>query len=380
MNTPARVLFSVAVDPNALLEFKDPEHKQTHVAAEKILRQYAILSFGPGDKQALLRAIGDLSGRPHQVWKGVVEYLRNCRREDDQARTIPLTEFLQSDSNRDNSADLVRLAVVGNRPQTLADRSRIGANMTEQKMLPDIDESMAVIEAGRVGTYPPSTSRSAISEQLLKPLAARSNQVKIMDPHILELLITADDRKRRPLHGVEWLLNVLAQAMPPTSTIWLIGALANDWSPSSRAGGEARLDELLKRALRDREAPLTVEVRLVQSAASPLKNRHLWFDCGASFDVLHNFHPLEVDPLREELRFVRQDEVTAKQTYQLAERYETSKLERGRIFVTKAWGMLHDQAAIDTTPYSGFSPKPAPTPRGYPRPFRPTSHTRAPRP
>lgn len=331
MNPPAQILFPIAVHPRALLDFNDPDHKQTHVAAAKFLREYGILSYGPGDRQDLHRAIRELSGRPQQLWAGVLEYLKASRRADDQSRTSSLTEFLQALAKLDNSADVVRLAVIAKSAATRTPTLRTGLNTTEHVTLPDIDESQAVADAGRIGTFPIRTPRSMIAKQLLAPLAARSAHVRIMDPHILEDLVK--DAKNSPAH-VEWLLGVLGDAMPPDSTISLIGTLQGTWRASTRADAEARIDRFLGKALRTRVVPLKVHVQLVQALKSPLKNRFLWFDCGCSFDVLHNFTALNAEPLYEELRLTRQDEATATQTDRLAERYESFN-GLARVSVTK---------------------------------------------
>ena len=214
MNPPTPILFPIAVEPSALLDYKDPHHKQTHVVTAKLLRDYGILSYGPNDKQVLKDAIGELSGRANQVWASTVEYLKVSHREDNQSRTSSLEEFLRAAAKLDNSAEVVRLAVVANSSAALTQKSGTGSNITEQVTLPDIDESQAVIDASGIGTFARSEPRSTIAEQLLKPLAARSTHVRIMDPHILEPLVTKNDRQGndRSAH-VEWLLGVLGAAM-----------------------------------------------------------------------------------------------------------------------------------------------------------------------
>lgn len=380
MNPPARILFPIAVDPRALLDFNDPAHKQTHAVAAEFVRQYGILSFGPGDKQALHRAVSELNSRPHREWAAVMEYLTVLRRTD-ESRTRPLSMFLQDCARLDNSADEVRLAVITKNAAARTRRVRSGSNTTEQVTLPDIDESQAATDAGSIGTFPARTSRNKIAEQLLKPLAARSRHVRIMDPHILEDCITDASAK------VEWLLDILGSAMPPDATISLIGVLQRDWRRKG-TDAEDRIERLLGQAFRTRDAPVTVEVSLVQSSPLPLKNRFLWFDCGCSFDVLHNFAPLKDEQLTEELRFIRQDEARAKQTEFLAEQYKQraeSFRPGSKVSITKSLGGGTPNS-YSSTPTLPSDPNPTPRdsalgngvrprPPGRPRPQPPRTRS-----
>lgn len=384
MNPPARILFPIAVDPRALLDFNDPAHKQTHAVAAEFVRQYGILSYGPGDKQALYGAVSELSGRAQQLWASVMEYLKVCRRTDEQSRTSSLPDFLQDLAMLENSADEVRLAIIATSAATITQTTQPASNTTEHVTLPDIDESRAVTDASEIGTFPLRALRSEIAEQLVKPLAARSTHVKVMDPHILEKLIT-DAKNPSPLPNVEWLLGVLGAAMLPDSTISIVGTLQGRWDPRNRADAETRIDRFLEHALRTRATPITVKVRLVQAAKTPVKNRFLWFNCGCSFDVLHNFAPLIHEELKEELRLIRQDEATAEQTRRLAEEYESFNLAGSLVSVTKLLGgnTSTSSSAIPRPPSDPNPPprastlgggvRPRPPGRPHPHPSRPRS-------
>lgn len=318
-----RILFPLAIEPGALVRFKDPDHKQTHVAAERLVRHHGVLSFGPGDKQALHREVSELDGRPRQVWASVIEYLKTCNRIEDKALTTALADFLATAATLPNSADQVRLAIIA----TDASSSTMGSTgltSTERVTLPNIDESSAVAEASSIGVFPVDTTRTQIAQQLLHPLASRSTCVRIMDPQILETYLR--DPTRRPAH-LEWLLNVLADSLRPHATVSIIGTLQNQWRASNRTRDEESIKALLGSVLQSRRAPLTVKVQLVQALRQPLKNRYLWFDCTEPFDVLHNFYPLGTDPLKEEFRITRQtDDAATMETKRLAGAYEGANI------------------------------------------------------
>lgn len=329
MSGRPQILFPLAIDPDALLKFKDPDHKQTHVAAEKLVRAHGILSYGPGDEQALLSAIGELAGRPHRLWSAVVELLRKSRRTDGQ-RSESLPEFLVGAAALDNSAELVRLALVATGAGGQSKQS-VRRNMTERITLPNIDEANAITRSRRIGTFPTGIARREIGEQFIEPLARRSRLVRIMDPQMLESFL--EDPRRHPVH-VAWLLQILGASLPSHATISMVGTLQKDWHARDRAHNEALIDTFLASVLKTRKDPLTVTVRLVQAVPRPLKNRFLWFDCTDPFDVLHNLAPLGADPLKEEFRVTRQDEINFSETARLADEYENAN-QAGMVSVTK---------------------------------------------
>ncbi len=329
MSRGPHVLFPFAVDPNALLKFKDLEHKQTHVAAEKLVRAHAILSYGPGDEQALLAAIEGLTGRPQRLWSAVVEYLGKSRRIDRRTES-PLAEFLAGPGSSDNSAEVVRLALVASGASAQS-KQAIRRNITERVTLPNIDEANAVVQSIRIGTFAAGTQRGEISEQLVEPLARRSRLVRIMDPQMLESYLK--NPKSPPAH-IEWLLNVLGASLPERATISLIGTLQNTWEARDRAKHETLVGAFLERVLAARKLPLSVNVRLVQAVPNRLQNRFLWFDCADPFDVLHNFAPLRADPLPEEFRVTRQGQTNFAETARLADVYENASQD-GMVSVTK---------------------------------------------
>ncbi|MEO2132534.1 MAG: hypothetical protein ABGX78_15110 [Microbacterium sp.] len=329
MSGKPRILFPLAIDPEALLKFKDPDHKQTHVAAEKLVRAHGILSYGPGDEQALLAAIAILTGRPNRLWSAVVEYLAKSRRTN-RGRPASLAEFLTGAASADDSAELVRLALVatgaGGQSRKAAQR-----NLTERVTMPNIDESKAMEQASSIGTFPKGASRQEVREQLIEPLASRSRLVRIMDPYVFRSFLK--DPKRPPTH-VEWLLHALQESLPESATISLVGELENSWHVRDREKDEARVGAFLEKKLAARAQPLEVKVRLVQSASPRLQNRFLWFDCTDPFDVLHEFAPLGGDPLKDEFRVTRQEQINFTETARLANAYE-SATQQGMVSVTK---------------------------------------------
>ncbi len=329
MSASSEILFPIAIDPDALLGFSDPAHKQTHVAAEEFIRAHGILSFGPGDERALLDAIGELVGRPQQLWSAAVEYLRKNRRANAR-RTTSLADFLAGPAMLDDSAELVRLAVVASGDDAAARTGDSRANITERSTLPDIDESTAFEESGAIGTFPVGTPRREIAERFMKPLAARSRLVRVMDPQMLEGFLK--NPKSSPAH-VGWLLGVLGVALPAGATISLLGTLQGTWPLGNRPKDEVLVETFLRDALKSRTDPLTVNVTLVQTMRQPLKNRYLWFDCTDPFDVLHNLVPLGADPLREEFRVERQRPVNFQETKRIAEAYESAD-QRGMVAIS----------------------------------------------
>lgn len=126
----------------------------------------------------------------------------------------------------------------------------------------------------------------------------------------------------------------LGKAMPPNATLSVLGKLQWHWKEGERASQEARIERFLEQALSTRTDPLTVEVRAVK--ATPLKNRFIWFSCGHSYDVLHNFAPLSSDLLNEELRFIRHLDVVAEETYRTADRIENAT-QKTMVSVTKTF-------------------------------------------
>lgn len=328
MSVQPQILFPLAIDPEALLRFRAPDHKQTHVAVEKLVRAHGILSYGPGDEQALIAAIANLSGRPNRLWSAVVEYLAKNRRTS-RGREVPLAEFLAGAASANNSAELVRLALVatgaGGQSRKSAQR-----NLTERVTLPNIDESKAMTLSRSIGTFPVDSPREAVGHQLVEPLARSSRLVRIMDPQMLESFL--ENPKNTPSH-VEWLLQVLGATLPSGATISMIGTLQKSWHARDRAKNEAELNAFLRETLRPRKTPLTVTVRLVQTLPQPLKNRFLWFDCTDPFDVHHNFAPLGADPLKEEFRVTRQEQTNFAETTRLADAYEDASLP-GMVSVT----------------------------------------------
>lgn len=314
MSRTPQILFPVAVTPEALQKFDQPEHKQTHRTAASLVMQHGILLLGAGDEQDLLDAIGKLTGGPNKAWSNLIPALKACHRVDDQTLSQPVATFLAS-PNRKDSAERIRLALVDSRTGGVSAR----LNATERVTLPNTEVSGAVSEAQAIGTFPVGTQRTQIAEQFITPLARLSQQVKIMDPHLLQPLV--EDPSSRPDH-IRWLLEALGEALPDRAEIWLIGKLQSDWAPARRPNDEARIKQFVRDSLVGRKAPLTVEVRLAQALSQPLKNRYVWFDCTDPFDVLHNFVPLEHDRLREEFRIIRQGRANHKETERLADAYD----------------------------------------------------------
>ncbi len=332
MSKCPEIIFPIAIDPNALLGFSDPVHKPTHVAAGQFVRAHGILSFGPGDERALLDAIGELAGRPQQLWSAAVEYLKMSRRANAR-RPTSFADFLAADAMRNDSASLVRLAVVASADDVAARAASDRTNVTERTMLPDIDESTAIVESGSIGTFPVGAPRHEIADCFLKPLAARSRLVRIMDPQMLEGYLK--NPKSPPAH-VGWLLGVLGAALPAGATISLVGTLQGTWPMGNRSRDEGLVETFVRDALKSRTDPLTVKVTLVQSMRQPLKNRYLWFDCAEPYDVLHNLAPLGADPLREEFRVERQRPVNFEETRRIAEAYESAD-QRGMVAISVAF-------------------------------------------
>lgn len=325
MNPSAQVLFPVGVDSAAIRDHPTDRDRQVHREVVNTLRNHGIVKLNPDDLKALRDAIGDLGPDSKTLWKELLRGLGGLRRIEESPCTAPISEVVERLGERDDFHGLVRLVVAGEgaAKQHGVDDSRGSRSVagTDVVLARTIDKAPSVRAAGRVGRFPIGTSRVEIAATLLRPLATRSTEVKALDPH---LLIDYVEDKKPPAHVV-WLLRTLGAAMPPQSTMWLIGNLHNTWRQANRKAHENQVAELISTVLSDRSDPLTVEVRLVQAAKTPLKNRYLWFSCGYSYDVLHNFDPLGYDPLKEEISFRRHDDVASKEAPNIAKSYDGAK-------------------------------------------------------
>ena len=329
MTHQPRVLLRTAVDPEALLDHQSVRDQQVHRAIARMLEGHGILSFGEGQSNELLEAIACLRGDSKDAWVSVIKALYDLNRIDLDLTIPPLAETLLSDSPADTWAGLIDLVVASEAHATScgveADRGVRSFEMTEVTLPYSVDAAPAVRAAGTIGSFQARTHRSDVAEQLLIPLARRSASVKIIDPHILEEFIREDN----PARHVEWLLRVLAAELPPGAHISVLGKLQRNWPDAYLGDAEARTAAMIGRALSNRCTPITVDVHLVKH--TELQNRFIWFSCGHSYDVLHNFLPLKEESIGREMRFARQAPDVAITTLELAKKLERAGGEQMRV-------------------------------------------------
>ncbi|MCY7287738.1 MAG: hypothetical protein LH624_05675 [Cryobacterium sp.] len=335
MSRTRQVLFPIAVDPDALRDHPTDRDQLVHREVVTTLGDRGILSLPEVDREALYRAIEGLGDLSRTLWVKQLHGLYDLNRLDQIPHARGVGDRLRQPGHVNDEVAAVRLIVAAREAAEahgVDDRSGYKTiDETDIVMAGTIHRSPALADRDTLGVFPLGTTRRAIiASGFLKPLAERSTAVKILDPHLLEDLISG---YASPAHA-EWLLRTLAGTMPPHSTLSILGRLQRQWQEADRAVQEARIEEFLNHVLSERVEPMTVRVRLLK--ATTLKNRFMWFSCGHSYDVLHNFAALSSDPLNEELRFTRQNDEIAQQTLQTAERIEDNT-QQTMVSVTKTF-------------------------------------------
>lgn len=335
MSPTRKVLFPIAVDPDALRDHPTDRDQLVHREVVTTLGDRGILSLPEADREDLFRAIGGLGDLSKTLWVKQLHALNDLNRLDQVMHARGVGDRLRQPAHVSDVTAPVRLIVAG-RAAAEAHGVDDGSGYktiddTDIVLAGTIHRSPALADREALGVFPPgSTRREVIASGFLKPLAERSTAVKILDPHILEDLVSGDASPA----NAEWLLRTLAESMPPGSTLSILGKLQRQWEEADRADQEARVEELLDRVLSARVEPMTVHVRLLKTTS--LKNRYMWFSCGHSYDVLHNFAVLSNERLNEELRFTRQSDEVALQTMQTAKSIEDNT-QQTMVSVTKTF-------------------------------------------
>lgn len=315
MSRPPKLLFPVAIDPVALLDRPAARDRQVHRAVVEVLRDHGVLTLGRVDSDALLDAIGRIEGDSRTLWVKLLSGLNDLNRIDRGVRAASVADTLLNLSNHVEIGAAVDLLIAGEE----AAKQR-GVNFTngcltigetDVVLAATIDRSPTVGGAQGIGNYPPGTNRRVIGDEILRPAAARSGTVTVLDPHLLDHVLGSGRGRRRD--HVEWLVAVFASSLPPGSTLAFIGDF-----PSGRGQrGELLTDELatseieraIGRALKGRSEPMTVRITLVRgpNPETKMSNRYLNFDCGFAFEVTHDISRLgsEKSPGPDYLTFRR---------------------------------------------------------------------------
>lgn len=318
-----QVLFPIAVDPGALTDHPTDRDQLIHREVVVTLGAHGILSLPEADQGALLDAIAGLGEASRKLWEAQIHALYDLNRLDQLPGAMGVGEVLRHKEGEGGAHTGVRVFVAS---RVLAEEFGVD-DTSGSKTVDDSDvvlastihRSPAVVAAKEAGLFPTGkTRRPAVANTFIRPLAERSSAVKILDPHILEGLISGNSTTSH----AEWLIQTLADSMPANATLSILGKLQRDWQTADRPRHEARIEDFLSKALHRRTLPIAVEVRLLKSTA--LRDRFIWFSSGSSFDVLHNFTALSSEVLNDDLRFIRHDDRIARRTLQAAEAMESN--------------------------------------------------------
>lgn len=318
-----QVLFPIAVDPGALTDHPTDRDQLIHREVVITLGAHGILSLPEADQGALLDAIAGLGEASRKLWEAQIHALYDLNRLDQLSGAMGVGDVLRHKEGEEGAHTGVRVFVAS---RVLAEEFGVD-DTSGSKTVDDSDvvlastihRSPAVVAAKEAGLFPTGkTRRTAVANTFICPLAERSSAVKILDPHILEGLISGNSTTSH----AEWLIQTLADSMPANATLSILGKLQRDWQTADRPRHEARIEDFLSKALHRRTLPIAVEVRLLKSTA--LRDRFIWFSSGSSFDVLHNFTALSSEVLNDDLRFIRHDDRIARQTLQAAEAMESN--------------------------------------------------------
>lgn len=322
MSPLPEALISISIDPDALRDHPRDSDEAVHNTLVDRISDRGVLTISDSDLDDLYDAIRGLSDLPKTLWVKLLGALYDLNRLDQDSDALSVTNLL-SELGPSEAANKIRLLVAsGAAAAAHGVDYALGSRFvgeTEVVLAGTVHRAALLQDSEAVGIFPGGQSRrSVVASRFLEPLARRSHAVKAVDPHLLEDIVNGS----ATIPHTEWLVTTVGMAMPPNATLSVLGKLQWHWDSDERIHQEARIAEFLAGALSGRTDPLTVHVRAVK--ATPLKNRFLWFSCGHSYDVLHNFAPLADDPLNEELRFSRQIDSVAEETFRTAERIENA--------------------------------------------------------
>lgn len=347
MSRLPQILVATAVDPTALSDFGGADHVLTHEAMVTALLDHANLTFGAGDAGALFDAIDGLeSPYSRSQWNELLIALSRFNRLDDQeTRPDPIEHFLAELENRVGAGDYVQLAIVGKADAGKWEPDlRTGShevNGTAVVRPPFLSYASPLRQAREIGSFADGTPRDLIADELIRPLASRSRVVKVLDPHLMDhVLRTA---KGRRLDHTEWLVSVLAGAMPEGATIELIADMPTartvqdngDEVPLSDAIARNLIEDSIHRALGARGAdPIHARASLVRAHPKKNPNRYLWFSCGATLEITHDFARLGTPRIWERVKFTRQRGADSDHVVKTAESYEQFASTAAKLQIT----------------------------------------------
>lgn len=292
MSSGPQILFPMAVTAGALLEYNSPKDKVTHEVAVKALLDHGILSFGPGDKVSLHLAISALVGRPNRAWSVAIEALGLDKRVDDSALSTPVQTFITEDVNRSGSGETVKLAIAEESVVTSTPPKWRDPSKTEIVSLIDVNDAGTLKAAQALESFVPGSSREDVGNSVLKPLALRSTEISVFDPHLFDDVL-GTSRGSKPRDHIQWLVNVISEMAPSAATLRLIGDFPSQKPNAPFLDKETVSDKIQKAIsghLKARIDPMTIEVTLFQGTSREVKasNRYVLFDCGFSFQISHD--------------------------------------------------------------------------------------------
>lgn len=347
MSSSPQVLIATAVDPAALSDFGGADHVLTHEAMVTALLDHANLTLGAGDASALFKAIDGLES-PHSrsQWNELLVALSWFNRLDDQeTRPASIEHFLAELQDGVGAGDGVQLAIVGKAGAGQWETDlRTGShevNGTSVVRPPFLSHASPLRQAREIGSFADGTPRDLIADELIRPLASRSRVVKILDPHLMDhVLRTA---KGRRLDHTEWLVSVLASVMPEGATIELIADMPTartvddngDELPLSDARARNLIEDAIHGALVARGAdPIHARVTLVRAHPKKNPNRYLWFSCGVTLEITHDFARLGTPRIWERVKFTRQRGEDSDHVVKTAESYEQFASAAAKLQIT----------------------------------------------
>ncbi|MGO4690175.1 hypothetical protein [Glaciibacter sp. 2TAF33] len=341
MSIPATVLVPVAVDPAALGDHPTARDGLIHRQIARTLEAHGILTLGNQDGDMLHAAIAALDANSRETWDLLIKGLSSMNRVDTDLRGMPTARALDLLGSSNETAQLIRVFVAS---QNAAGAKQVDyvsgyrtINGTDIVLAATIDKSPALVDAQKVGKFPPGTNRSDVGDGILRPAAARSGRVMVLDPHLFDdILGTARGSQR---DHVEWLVEVMASSLRPGSNLVLVADFPNgrrrDNRPLTINLAKQEIEVAVRKGLALRTEQITVVVTLVQGPKREVKmsNRYLHFDCGVAFEVSHDILRLgsQTNPAPDHLTFRRLDPSETEHVTRIAAGYTGYTPETARV-------------------------------------------------
>ncbi|MFT4157353.1 MAG: hypothetical protein QM630_05410 [Microbacterium sp.] len=259
--------------------------------------------------EELKRAIHRLAPELQELWNRLIRGLDGMNRLDRTLLHTTVGELVETLGLPGHSATEVRLIIASESTVESCGADLESGSVTiagtDVVVASSVDKSAAVNAAAELSSFVPGTARQVVASAVLKPLAARSGTVTVLDPHLFDhVLGTARPRRvksgntwvERPADHVEWLVSELSRALPSGASIDLIGDYPtqrrNDGALLTKDLARDEITRAIEQSLKNRSSPITVNFTAVQAPKAEVKvsNRYLIFDCGVSYLVDHDFY------------------------------------------------------------------------------------------